>query len=165
MTINPKHAFKLALGYPPKTSWSKIVKQPVEVKKKSEYKRTKEYSDEQRTSILEEMLEIGANEILKKYGISRSALKGWSLKIHCMSYAEYADSKGKGCGIRRYTVDQKIAILEELDDIGWPALKKKYRHLERQQLELWCEKIHGLEISIPPLDSHGNTKKGREHEK
>jgi transposase-like protein len=160
MTINPKHAFKLALGYPPKTSWSKIVKQPVEVKKRSEYKRTKEFNHQQRVAILEEMLEIGVNEVLKKYGISRNALKGWSLKIHGMSYAEYADSKGKGCGIRRYTADQKISILKELNFIGWAALKKKYRHLDKQQLELWHAKIYGREISIPPLDSHGRPKKG-----
>jgi hypothetical protein len=89
MTINPKHALKLALGYPPKTSWQEIVKQPVEVKKRSEYKRTK-----------------------------------------------------------------------ELNFIGWPALKKKYRHLDKQQLELWHAKIYGREISIPPLDSHGRPKKG-----
>jgi hypothetical protein len=159
MTINPKHAFKLALGYPPKTSWQDIVKQPVSIKRESEYKRTKEYSHEQRVAILEEMLEIGADEVMKKYQISRGALTTWSKKIHGMSYAQFADSRGKGFGIRRYKLAQKIAILEELDDIGWPALKKKYNHLDKQQLELWCEKIYGLEISIPPLDSHGNPKK------
>jgi hypothetical protein len=159
MTINPKYAFKLALGYPPKTSWQDIVKQPVSIKRESEYKRTKEYSHEQRVAILEEMLEVGADEVMKKYRISRGALTTWSKKLHGVSYAQFADSRGKGFGIRRYTVDQKIALLEELDDIGWPALKKKYKHLDKQQLELWCEKIYGLEISIPPLDSHGNLKK------
>jgi transposase-like protein len=159
MTINPKYAFKLALGYPPKTSWQDIVKQPVSVKKQSEYKRTKEYSHEERVAILEEMLEVGADEVMKKYQISRGALTTWSKKLHGMSYAQFADSRGKGFGIRRYKLAQKIAILEELDDIGWPALKKKYNHLDKQQLEFWCEKIYGLEISIPPLDSHGNPKK------
>jgi hypothetical protein len=159
MTINPKHAFKLALGYPPGTPWDEIIKQPVSVKNQSEHKRTKEYTKDQRIAILEEMLEVGADEVMKKYRISRGALTTWSKKLHGMSYAQFADSRGKGFGIRRYKLDQKIAILEELDDIGWPALKKKYRHLERQQLEIWCEKVYGLEITIPPLDSHGNPKK------
>jgi hypothetical protein len=159
MTINPKHAFKLALGYAPNTPWSKIIKQPVSIKRESDYKRTKEYSHDQRVAILEEMLDVGADEIMKKYRISRSALTAWSKKIHGVSYAQFADSRGKGFGIRRYTVDQKIAILEELDDIGWPALKKKYNHLDKQQLEIWTLKIYDREISIPPLDSHGNPKK------
>jgi hypothetical protein len=158
MTINPKHAFKLALGYEPNTPWSKIIKQPVSVKKQSEYKKTKEYSHEQRVGILEEMLEVGADEVMKKYRLSRGALTTWSKKLHGMSYAQFADSRGKGFGIRRYSREKKMEILKELDQIGWPALKKKYNHLDKQQLELWCEKIYGLEISIPPLDSHGRPK-------
>jgi hypothetical protein len=160
MTINPKHAFKLALGYEPNTPWSKIIKQPVSIKRESDYKRTKEYSHEQRVGILEEMLEVGADEIMKKYRISRSALTAWSKKIHGVSYAQFADSRGKGFNIRRYKLEQKIAILEELDQIGWPALKKKYRHLEKQQIELWHAKVYGKEISISPLDSYGRERKG-----
>jgi hypothetical protein len=159
MTINPKHAFKLALGYAPGTPWNEIIKQTVSVKKQSEYKRTKEYNHEQRAAILEEMLEVGADEVMKKYQISRGALTTWSKKLHGVSYAQFADSRGKGFGIRRYTVDQKIAILEELEDIGWPALKKKYNHLDKQQLEIWTLKLYDKEITIPPLDSHGNPKK------
>jgi hypothetical protein len=159
MTINPKHAFKLALGYAPKTPWDEIIKQTVSVKKQSEYKRTKEFNHQQRVAILEEMLDIGADEVMKKYQISRGALTTWSKKLHGVSYAQFADSRGKGFGIRRYTVDQKIAILEELEDIGWPALKKKYNHLDKQQLEIWTLKLYDKEITIPPLDSHGNPKK------
>jgi hypothetical protein len=159
MTINPKHALKLALGYAPNTPWSKIIKQPVSVKKQSEYKKTKEYSHEQRVGILEEMLEVGADEVMKKYRISRGALTTWSKKLHGMSYAQFADSRGKGFNIRRYKLEQKIAILKELEAIGWAALKKKYNHLDKQQLELWFLKLYDREISIPPLDSHGNPKK------
>jgi hypothetical protein len=158
MTINPKHAFKLALGYAPKTSWKEIVKQPVSIKRESDYKRTKEFTEAQRKDILEEMLEIGADEVMKKYRLSRGALTTWSKKLHGMSYAQFADSRGKGFGIRRYSREKKMEILKELDQIGWPALKKKYRHLDKQQLELWTLKLYGLEISIPPLDSHGRPK-------
>jgi hypothetical protein len=159
MTINPKHAFKLALGYPPKTSWKEIIKQPVSIKRESDYKRTKEFTEAQRIAILEEMLEIGAEEVMKKYRLSRGALTTWSKKIHGVSYAQFADSRGKGFNIRRYKLEQKIAILKELEAIGWAALKKKYNHLDKQQLELWFLKLYDREISIPPLDSHGNPKK------
>jgi hypothetical protein len=159
MTINPKYAFKLALGYEPNTPWSKIIKQPVSVKKQSEYKRTKEYSHDQRAAILEEMLEVGADEVMKKYRLSRGALTTWSKKLHGVSYAQFADSRGKGFNIRRYSREKKMEILKELDQIGWPALKKKYRHLDKQQIEIWHAKLYGVEIIIPPLDSHGRPKK------
>jgi hypothetical protein len=38
-------------------------------------------------------------------------------------------------------------------------LKKKYNHLDKQQLELWFLKLYDREISIPPLDSHGRERK------